>query len=171
MAGRKDPIDIRPAHSGDIPALVSVINQAFAIEKFLDGTRTDEERLAATMREGILLLAERDGQTLACVYVELRGERAYFGMLAVDPARQGQGLGRLMTDAAEQYGRNHPCKYMDISVLSLRPELLPFYRNLGYQETGTEEFQPSRPLKGNVSCHCIVMSKPLNDCRRVAACL
>ncbi len=161
MTGRKDQIDIRLAHAGDIPALVPVINQAFAIEKFLDGTRTDEERLAATLREGIILLAERNGQLLACVYVELRGERAYFGMLAVDPKQQGQGLGRLMTDAAEQYGRNHSCKYMDISVLSLRPELLPFYRNLGYQETGTEGFRPSRPLKGNVTCHCIVMSKPL----------
>jgi ribosomal protein S18 acetylase RimI-like enzyme len=161
MTGHKDQIDIRHARSGDIPALVSVINQAFAIEKFLAGTRTDEERLAATMREGILLLAERDGQTLACVYVELRGERAYFGMLAVDPNQQGQGLGKLMTDAAEQYGRNPSCKCMGIGVLSLRPELLPFYRNLGYQETGTEEFRPSRPLQGKVSCHCIVMSKPL----------
>jgi ribosomal protein S18 acetylase RimI-like enzyme len=161
MNGRKDQINIRPAHAGDILALVSVINQAFAIEKFLDGTRTDEERIGATMREGILLLAEREGQTLACVYVELRGERAYFGMLAVDPNQQGQGLGRLMTGAAEQYGRNHSCKYMDIGVLSLRPELLPFYRNLGYQETGTEDFRPSRPLKGKASCNCIVMSKPL----------
>jgi hypothetical protein len=50
---------------------------------------------------------------------------------------------------------------MDISVLSLRPELLPFYRNLGYSETGTEDFHPTRPLKAGVSCHCIVMSKPL----------
>ena len=66
MTGHKDQIDIRHARSGDIPALVSVINQAFAIEKFLAGTRTDEELLAATMREGILLLAERDGQTFAC---------------------------------------------------------------------------------------------------------
>jgi hypothetical protein len=30
----------------------------------------------------------------------------------------------------------------------LRLELLPFYRNLGFSETGTEEFQPSRQQKG-----------------------
>jgi hypothetical protein len=40
-----------------------------------------------------------------------------------------------MTAAAEEFGHNHACKHMDISVLSLRPELLLFYRNLGYSET------------------------------------
>ncbi len=154
-------VTIRTANVGDRPALIPIINKAFAIEAFVDGTRTDEEHLSATMRKGDLLMAERDGQAVACVYVELRGERAYFGMLAVDPAQQGQGLGRLMTSAAEQYGRNHDCKHMDISVLSLRPELLPFYRNLGYSESGTADFHPSRPLKAGVQCHCIVMSKPL----------
>ena len=161
MPHRVDQVTIRTATAADLPALIPLINRAFAIETFLDGTRTDKERLSAILHKGDLLLAERDGQPLACVYIELRGERAYFGMLAVDPAQQGQGLGRSMTTAAEQYGRNRGCKHMDIGVLSLRPELLPFYRNLGYSETGTEEFQPTRPLKPGVSCHCIVMAKPL----------
>jgi hypothetical protein len=50
---------------------------------------------------------------------------------------------------------------MDIAVLSLRHELPPFYRTLGYVETGTEQFHPSRPLRPAVECHCIIMSKPL----------
>jgi hypothetical protein len=50
---------------------------------------------------------------------------------------------------------------MDITVLSLRPELPPFYRRLGYLESGTEEFRPSRPLKSGAECYCIVMSKGL----------
>ena len=50
---------------------------------------------------------------------------------------------------------------MDITVLSLRPELPPYYRKLGYVETGTEEFHPSRPLKAGVECHCIRMTKVL----------
>jgi len=156
-----DSVSIRTANRRDLPALISLINKAFAIETFLEGTRTDEERLSATMRDGDLLMAERDGQAVACVYVELRGEQAYFGMLAVDPAQQGKGLGKFMTMAAERHGRKHECKRMDISVLSLRPELLPFYRALGYSETGTEDFRPSRPLREGTACHCIVMSKPL----------
>ncbi len=158
---RPDQIAIRIAKASDLLALIPLINRAFSIETFLDGTRTDEEHLSAIMRKGDVLVAECDEQAVACVYVVLRGERAYFGMLAVDPGQQGKGLGRLMTTAAEQYGRKRACKHMDISVLSLRPELLPFYRNLGYSETGIEEFLPSRPLKGGVECHCIVMSKTL----------
>ncbi|MFZ0293667.1 MAG: GNAT family N-acetyltransferase [Candidatus Sulfotelmatobacter sp.] len=154
-------VTIRTATRHDLPRLIPLINQAFAIETFLDGTRTDEERLSATMDRGDVLVAEREGRALACVYVELRGERAYFGMLAVDPAQQGKGLGKLMTAAAEQYGRKHSCKRMEMRALNLRTELLPFYRSLGYSETGTEEFHPPRRLIGEVACHCILMSKPL----------
>jgi ribosomal protein S18 acetylase RimI-like enzyme len=161
MPGQTDRLSVRTATAADLPVIIPLVNAAFAVETFLKGTRTDAERLSEMMREGFLLLAERDGQAIACVYLELRGERGYFGMLAVDPAQQGTGLGRWMVTAAEQYGREHGCKLMDISVLSLRPELLPFYRKLGYAETGTEEFKATRALKAGVECYCILMSKVL----------
>jgi hypothetical protein len=50
---------------------------------------------------------------------------------------------------------------VDISVLSLRPELLPLYRRFGFVETGCEEFAFSRALRPGAECHSIVMSKPL----------
>lgn len=143
-------------------AMIAIVNAAFAVETFLDGTRTDEERMAEMMRKGEFLLAEREpGRLVACVYTELRAERGYFGMLAVDPSAQGAGLGRRMVEAAEDYCRHRGCKFMDITVLSLRPELPPFYRKLGYVETGIEEFRPSRPLREGIECHCIVMSKAI----------
>lgn len=155
-------IRIRAATARDMPAMISLVNRAFAVETFIDGTRTDEERMAEMMRKGEFLLAERgSGRVLACVYTELRGERGYFGMLAVDPSEQGTGLGRRMVEAAEDYCRRRGCKAMDITVLNLRPELPPFYRKLGYTETGTEEFHPFRPLRPGIECQCIVMSKAL----------
>jgi len=82
-------------------------------------------------------------------------------MLAVDPSQQGKGLGRLMVEAAEDHCRRQESRFMDITVLSLRPELPPFYCKLASVEVGTEEFHPSRPLKEGVECHSIVMSKAL----------
>ena len=153
---------IRVATNADKTAVVEMTNGAFAIETFLTGLRTDEERLTEMMKKGIFLVAhDRSGQLLASVYVEVRARRSYFGMLAVDPAHQGAGLGRMMVRAAEDYCRGRGCNRVDLSVLSLRPELLPFYRKLGYVETGSEEFRPWRPLKSGVECHCILMSKTL----------
>ena len=153
-------ITVRVATQNDMPAIIPIVNAAFAIETFLDGTRTDEGRMAEMMKKGTFLVAEED-RVVASIYVELRGDRSYFGMLAVDPSHQGKVLARTMIEAAEEYGRRHGCRAMDITVLSLRPELPAFYRKFGYIETGTEEFRPSRPLKDNVECRAIVMSKEL----------
>ncbi len=155
-------IHVRPASDADRDRLIQLINSAYSIETFFEGTRTDEERLGAMMRKGAILVAEDDsGRPLACVYTEVRGERGYLGQLAVDPASQGAGLGRRMVEAAEDRLRRHGCQAVDILVLSMRPELPPLYRKFGYVETGTEEFHSSRPLKPGVECHCIVMSKQL----------
>jgi hypothetical protein len=51
--------------------------------------------------------------------------------------------------------------FLEITALSLRPELLRLDRRFGYVETETEEFKASRPLRPGVQCHCIVMSKRL----------
>ncbi len=142
--------------------MITIVNAAFSIESFLEGTRTDEERMSAMMEKGHFLVGENiSGRIVASLYVEMRGDRAYLGMLAVDPSLQGSGIGRRMADAAEDYCRKQGAKYLDIVVLSLRPELLPLYRKLGFVETGTEEFRPTRPLREGLACHGIIMSKNL----------
>ncbi len=159
---KKDEIHVRIATAADIAAMISVVNAAFAIEDFIDGTRTDEERLSEMMHKGTFLVAEDAGRRIvASVYTEMRKERAYFGMLAVDPKAQGMGLGRKMVSAAEEFCREQGARFMDITVLTLRPELPPFYRRFGYIEARIEEFKPSRPLKPGVECKAIVMTKSL----------
>lgn len=155
-------IQIRVATAADTSAIIEVVNAAFAIEKFLNGTRTDAERMERLRAEGQFFVAEDEADVVVVsVYTELRGERGYLGMLAVHPSRQGTGLARAMMEAAETHFRAHGCKFADLTVLSLRPELPPLYRKFGYVEIGTEEFHPSRPLKGGVACYCINMAKPL----------
>ena len=156
-------ITLRKASASDCAAMVSLINSAFAIEKFLDGERTNEGELKQRMQKGEFLLAYNEaGRLVASVYVEVRGARGYFGMLAVDPSQQRSGLGRKMVEASEEYCRSKGCSAMDLTVLSLRTELPPLYRKLGYTESGVEEFRPGRPFKRGVAeCHCIVMSKVL----------
>jgi len=155
-------IRLRMAKAADRARLIPLINSAFSVETFIEGPRTDDKRLAAVMKKGSILVAEDKGARLAAaVYVELRGARGYLGMLAVDPKLQGNGLGRKMTLAAEEWFRRQGCKGVELTVLSLRKELPLYYRKLGYTETGRQEFHPDQPLRAGVKCHCIVMSKRL----------
>ena len=154
----------RLATAADRTRLISLINAAYAIETFLEGTRTDEDRLTAMMQKGNVLVAEaRDGsgQLLGCVYTEVRGDRGYLGQLAVDPAYKSARLGRMIVEAAEDHLRRQGCVAVDLTVLSMRTELPPIYRRFGYIEAGIEEFHPTQPLKSGVECHSIVMSKQL----------
>jgi GNAT superfamily N-acetyltransferase len=61
-------------------------------------------------------------------------------------------------DEAEQYARDLGCEAMDIRVVNLRGELLPFYRKLGYVERATEPVDDPRALQ---PFHFILMSKAL----------
>ncbi len=153
---------IRIATAGDIPAIAGVVNAAFEIETFLEGTRTDENAIAQMMRNGEFLVIEGvAGQILASVYIETRGERGYFGMFAVEPSHQSEGIGRRLVEAAENHCHSNGCKFIEFKMLSPRAILLPFYHSLGYRETDTEAFPSSRPVKPGVECHFIRMSKLL----------
>jgi hypothetical protein len=46
---------------------------------------------------------------------------------------------------------------MDRTVVNLRTELPAMYHCLGYCESGIEPF----PVKGNLPCHLVKMTKPL----------
>jgi GNAT superfamily N-acetyltransferase len=132
---------IRIATTGDAPALLALINRAFAVEKFfLDRERITAEQLENYMATGTFFLLQDDDAALeASLYFEQRGDRAYVGMLSVDPDRQGHGIGRQMMAFAEQHARALDCSGVDIRVVNLREELPPFYRSLGYVETGRSE--------------------------------
>jgi len=153
---------IRAATAGDEAGLIALVNAAYAVETFLEGTRTDTARLAAMTAKGTILVAESaGGALLACVYAEVRGSVGYLGQLAVDPAHQGGGLARPMAAAAEEHLRQAGCATVEIMVLSLRPELPALYRRFGYEEIRTEAFSPSRKLKAGAECYGIVMGKRL----------
>jgi len=158
---KSDTLHIRAADVADVDALVRLINSAFRVEQpFIEDDRTDAEGVRSYMAKGKFLVAENSSGLTACVYVELRGDRGYLGLLGVDPSCQGTGLGRKMMDAAENYFRKAGCRAIDLRVISARTPLPAFYRHLGYHETGTAPFAPDVPVK--IPCHYILMSKTLD---------
>jgi len=157
---QSDPVRFCPADLGDIDPLVRLINSAFRVEQpFIEGDRIDPEGIRSYIAKGKFLLAEDSAGLAGCVYVELRGNRGYLGLLGVDPPRQGTGLGRKLLNAAENLFHEAGCQAIDLRVISARAPLPAFYRHLGYRQTGTAPFAPDGPVK--VPCHYILMSKSL----------
>jgi GNAT superfamily N-acetyltransferase len=153
-------VNVRDATAADADAIADLVNRAFIVERFfVEGDRTSPAAVSRLLDTGAFLLAEMDRWLVACVYVERRGERGYFGMLSVDPSRQGEGLGRLLVAAAEDRCRRQGCHAMEIHVVDVRPELPPIYRRLGYVDVGTEPFPDAERAK--LACRFIVMAKPL----------
>jgi len=155
---------IRIATLADAEELLTVINDAFRVAEnfFVKRDRLDRDELTQLISKGTFLVAEDDGVMLGCVYVEPTpdvNQRAYLGLLSVDPNKQRGGTGSRLMDAAEEYCRGLGCHFMDIRVVNLREELPGFYERRGYVQTGIGEFPPE--VETLVPCHFVEMSKKL----------
>jgi GNAT superfamily N-acetyltransferase len=150
----------RLARPSDVDALVRLINAAFVVERpIFDGDRTSPEGVQAFLERGKFLVVEDSAGLAGCVYVEIRGDHGYIGLLSVDPPRQGSGLGRKLMDAAENFFRKANCIAVDLRVVSARAPLPLFYRHLGYVDVGTSALPADANAK--IACYFIHMSKKL----------
>jgi len=156
----------RCGEPADTNALVALINVAFRPEQIaIEGDRINAEKLQPFFANGKFLILE-DGEGLAgCAYAEVRGSRGYIGLLALRAKLQGQGLGRRLMALAEEFLASAGCEAVDLRTISARTDLVPMYKHLGYEETGTTPMPPEIPLK--IPCHFINMSKPLRPCEKL----
>jgi GNAT superfamily N-acetyltransferase len=156
-------MEIREAAAEEAGALARLVNAAFVVERFFKrGDRTTPDAVRRLMDEGTFLVVDGEGgRPAACVFVRQDGRRGYFGMLSVDPAAQGRGLGRGLIDAVEARLHAAGCVAVDIHVVNLRTDLPPFYRRIGYVESGTRPFPD--PAEATQPCHMVVMTKSLRQ--------
>lgn len=142
----------RAATLADIPALITLVTSAYRGDAsragwtteadILDGARIDAVGLQADIERerSTVLLAERDGQLVACAHVADDHGKGYFGMFSVDPAQQGGGIGKQVMDAAEAHAaREWGVPVMQMTVIDIRDELIAFYERRGYQRTGIKK--------------------------------
>lgn len=139
----------RPATPVDAQALVSLINSAYRGDSSRAGWTTEADLLGGQRIDvvGILhkitapgstvLIHEVDGQPRACVHLERTGDACHLGLLTIQPTLQGQGLGRRMLEAAEEWAsRAWTATTMRMQVIAQRPELIAWYERRGYRRTG-----------------------------------
>ncbi len=137
----------RTATVADAPAIVDLVNDAFLVEAdTLTGDRIGLAEVRERLGRGSFLVCDAEAGGLAgCVYVEVRPETGYLGLVSVAPSHQSLGLGRELMAAAEAWLRAAGCRVCELWVLSVRPELTAWYRRLGYRVVRTEPFAAVRP--------------------------
>ena len=155
-------MQLRIARTADAERLMDLINAAFRqAESFIiDRDRVDFETVQSLLAKGEFLVAEDEDTLAGCVYLELRAERAYLGLLSVSPARQKAGVGSILMREAELRCARAGCRFMDLRIIDLRKDNHAFYERRGYVEISTEPF-PS-DLNTKLPCHFVNMSKPLD---------
>jgi ribosomal protein S18 acetylase RimI-like enzyme len=153
-------VSIRTAKRDDADTIARLVNTAFLVEQFfIERDRTNPATVGGLMEKGKFLLAEDGPNLVGCVYMEQRGERGYFGMLSIDPFRQGMGVGHQLVNTVEKSFREAGCKFSDLKIVDVRKDLHTLYHRWGYADTGTAVYDDPTPTK--IPVHFIEMSKPL----------
>jgi ribosomal protein S18 acetylase RimI-like enzyme len=174
------PIQYRTALDVDVPHVVALVESAYRGESgqrgwtteshLLDGQRTDVQSVSELIgRDGsIVLLAEREGELLACCHIEHQNGAGYFGMFAVNPDLQMGGIGRALLAEAERVAhQSWQVPTMRMTVIEQRAELIAWYERRGYALTGEtlpfpyDDERCGLPRRDDLRFVC--MSKPLGE--------
>jgi GNAT superfamily N-acetyltransferase len=117
--------------------------------ELLEGLRTtmeDVKKLIVSSDDSFILLCLKEAQIVGSVHVEKRDEQAHIGMFVVAPVLQGNGIGKQLLAAAERTAQQvWAVSSFVMAVITLRHELIAFYRRRGYQRTGVLQDFPYNP--------------------------
>jgi len=152
----------RLASLSDEKSIVTLVNSAYRGEssrvgwtteaELLNGQRTDATEICSliNVRDSLFLLCLRDDEIIGSVHLHKQNEAtAYLGMLVILPELQGKGLGKRFIKEAEGLAlARWKVTRIQISVITLRIELIAFYERLGYCKTGEVKPFPDDPRFG-----------------------
>ena len=146
---------ITTASLQDVSFLNQLINSAYRGESskkgwtteanILEGLRTTEEELTETIlnpKNTILKFAEND-QIIGCVLLVQKEQQLYLGMLTVSPELQNSGVGKKLLQHAEIHAKDLGLPKIVMTVISVRDELIAWYKRNGYDDTGEREPFPA----------------------------
>jgi len=142
--GDRPDVRFRAAEGRDVPRLVALIGELFAIETAFTVDPARQERglralLAAPYAR--VLVAEGKGQIVGLCSVQLAvstAEGALSGLIedvVVDRAWRGKGIGRALLDEAEAWARGQGAARVQLLADQRNAPALEFYKGRGWTLT------------------------------------
>jgi len=135
----------------DISALNTLINSAYRGEfskkgwtteaHLLEGGRTTEAELLDIIQDtsNTLLKYSDNSKIIGCVLLKVKKSELYLGMLTVSPDIQNSGIGKKLLHQAEVFAAEIHLPKIVMTVISVREELIAWYKRNGYVDTGARE--------------------------------
>ncbi len=138
-------IRLRPLQPGDLGWVIGRHGALYAAEYGLDGSfeLAVAEIVLQVMRDfdpqrDGAWIAERDGMPIGSVFVVgVEDNIAKLRLLIVDPAARGHGLGRLLTQTAIQFARDHGYRRMVLWTMSMLEGARAIYASEGFHLIGS----------------------------------
>jgi ribosomal protein S18 acetylase RimI-like enzyme len=134
----------------DAKELETLLNTAYRGETAKLGWTHEADLIAGNVRVNEEMIIEscnaenavflkyvnEQNEIIGCVHLKQNEHKFYLGMFAVHPTQQGSGIGKQILLAAEEYAKYLGVNVIYMTVISLRTELINWYKAKGYKETG-----------------------------------
>ena len=135
----------------DVTALNNLINSAYRGESskkgwtteanILEGKRTTEAELIEIIQnhKNTILKYSENNEIIGCVLLVKKEDELYLGMLTVSPELQNSGIGKKLMQQAEIQASTLGLSKIVMTVISVREELISWYKRKGFVDTGARE--------------------------------
>lgn len=155
-----DPISVRHADpdTTDWASVLALVMKAFAhmegrIDPPSSANRLTLKDMAAQAESGIVLLAKDHTRLVGCVFLNPKTDVMYLGKLAVDPSRQGEGIGRRLFEASVEAAKVQKFAEIELQARVELTENHAAFAALGFRETGrTAHDGYDRPTSVTMRC-------------------
>jgi GNAT superfamily N-acetyltransferase len=152
------PLQFAMADAGRAEDVARLVNSAYRGDSSRQGWTTEADILggqrvdAAMVLEAVaspetcivLAYLPAGNELVGCFQLEGRGTPcAHLGMLSVAPSRQNQGIATKLLARADEVAQSWSSTRVQMTVISLRTELIAFYERRGFRKTGNVEPFPS----------------------------
>ena len=135
-------VTLRPATAADVPRLAALVDAAYGhyVERIgmPPGPMTDD--YAAVVRDHRVTVAEHGGEVAGLIVLRVTGEGFLIDNVAVDPVRQGRGVGRALLELAEREAAAAGFDSLYLYTHELMSENLALYARIGYVEYDRRSF-------------------------------
>jgi ribosomal protein S18 acetylase RimI-like enzyme len=128
---------VRQADPAEAPALGELVERAYAVYVGRIGRRPApmDDDYEAKARRGEAFVAD-DGSIAGLIVLVEHPDHFLVENVAVDPARQGTGVGRALLAYAERHAAAHGLRELRLYTNEAMTENLTLYPHLGYREVG-----------------------------------